>query len=122
MTHHTTHRVHVLAALVLFALVLAALPAAAADGVVNINTATAGQLAMLPRVGPSIAQRIVDHRDENGKFSGPEDLMLVRGVGEKTFELIEPWVTVDGETTLAEKVSTAEARERIASAAAGDQR
>ena len=77
---------------------------------------------MLPRVGPSIAQRIVDHRDENGKFSGPEDLMLVRGVGEKTFELIEPWVTVDGETTLAEKVSTAEARERIASAAAGDQR
>ena len=48
--------------------------------------------------------------------------MLVRGVGEKTFELLEPWVTVDGDTTLSAKVGTAEARERIASAPAGDQR
>jgi len=119
---HTVRRLQLVAALALFALVLAALPAAAADGVVNINTASPDQLALLPRVGPSIAQRIVDHREENGKFSGPEDLMLVRGVGEKTFDLLEPWISVDGETTLSTKVSTAEARERVADAPAEDPR
>lgn len=132
MTHNSTHhtarttpRFRILAALALLALVLTAVPALAVDGangVVNVNSATAAQLALLPRVGPSIAQRIVDYRDENGKFSGPEDLMLVRGVGEKTFELLEPWITVEGDTTLTAKVTTAEARERIADAPSGDQR
>jgi|GEM_PF-1746458 len=130
MTHHTIHptlRPRLLAALAVFALVLLAGPALAATGVVNINTASADQLSMLPRIGPAIAQRIVDHRDENGKFSDPEDLMLVRGIGEKTFDLIAPWITVDGDTTLSGKVSNAEARERLADGAdradqpAGDQ-
>ena len=85
-------------------LALAALPIMAADGKVNINSAEPDDLALLPRVGAVVAQRIVDFRDENGRFSQPEDLMLVEGIGERTFELIEPWIVLDGNTTLTEKV------------------
>ena len=55
-------------------------------------------------MGPSVAQRIVEYRKQNGPFKAPEDLMLVRGIGEKTYQLIKPYVTVSGETTLTEKV------------------
>jgi competence protein ComEA len=78
--------------------------AAEASGVVNINTADSEQLSLLPRVGPTVAQRIVDFRQENGRFQTLEDLMLVRGIGEKTFELIKPYITLDGQTSLKEKV------------------
>jgi len=71
---------------------------------VNINTATVEQLTLLPRVGSVVAQRIVDFRDKNGRFKSLEDLMLVQGIGEKTFELIRPHITITGETTLTEKV------------------
>ena len=89
-------------------LFLAGLPVVAADGkaVVNINTADIQQLMLLPRVGPSVAQRIIEFRETNGRFKTPEDLMLVRGIGEKTFELIEPHIVVSGDTTLTEKVQT----------------
>jgi competence protein ComEA len=86
-------------------LVLSALPVlAAAQGVVNINSADAASLALLPRVGPAVAQRIVEHREQNGKFQKKEDLLLVRGIGDATFELIAPYVVTEGETTLKEKV------------------
>lgn len=81
-----------------------AINAATTAGKVNINTAGVEQLAFLPRVGGVVAKRIVDFRQENGEFSALEDLMLVQGIGERTFELIEPYVTLDGETTLREKV------------------
>jgi competence protein ComEA len=99
-----THRIAGILALA--GLLLAALPGFAAEGrrVVNVNSADAAQLALLPRVGPSVAQRIVDFRKENGPFKAPEDLMLVQGIGEKTFQLLKPWVAVSGETTLKEKV------------------
>ncbi|MEM9290511.1 MAG: helix-hairpin-helix domain-containing protein [Acidobacteriota bacterium] len=102
----------------LFALVLmialtfsaAAPPAfAAADGKVNVNVADTSELTRLPRVGPALAQRILDHRKANGPFKQSEDLMLVRGIGEKSFALMEPWVTTSGETTLDRKISTKEA-------------
>ena len=67
--------------------------------------ASAEQLSLLPRVGAVVAQRIVDFRDKNGRFKSLEDLMLVQGVGEKTFELIRPHITLSGETTLTEKVT-----------------
>lgn len=87
------------------ALTLGALGAVAADSpVVNINTAEASQLTLLPRVGPALAQRILDHREANGKFERKDDLLLVRGIGDKTFALMEPYVTVDGKTTLQEKL------------------
>ncbi len=89
------------------ALLLAVPPAAAqevATGVVNINTATADQLTLLPRVGPALAQRIIEYRDSNGRFKATEELILVRGIGETTFEQLEPFVTVEGDTTLKESV------------------
>jgi len=79
-------------------------PAATAIGVVNLNTADASQLAMLPRVGAKAAQRIVDYRKEHGNFRKTSDLMQVKGFGEKSFERLSAWVTVDGKTTLAAKV------------------
>jgi len=100
----STHRITGI--LVLAGLLLTALPGLAAEGrkVVNINSADTTQLALLPRVGPSVAQRIVDFRKENGPFKSPEDLMLVQGIGEKTFQLLKPYVATSGETTLKEKV------------------
>jgi competence protein ComEA len=94
-----------IAAGVVLAVLLAALPELAADGKkINVNSADASQLALLPRVGPSIAQRIIEYRKQNGPFKKPEDLMLVRGIGEKTYELLKPYVALSGETTLKEKV------------------
>ena len=95
---------HALTAGLVIALSLVALPAFAAEGKVNINEADASELALLPRVGPALSARIVEYREETGKFKSPEDLMLVRGIGEKTFELMEPYVAVSGKTTLTEKV------------------
>lgn len=83
--------------------------AADARRVVNVNTADTSQLALLPRVGPAVAQRILDFRKENGPFKSPEDLMLVQGIGEKTYQLIKPYVAVSGETTLKEKVKASKA-------------
>ncbi len=83
---------------------LAALPAVAAEGVVNINTADAAALSLLPGVGPSTAGRIVEFRTENGEFEAVADLMLVRGIGERSFERMRSYVTIEGDTTLTEKV------------------
>lgn len=78
---------------------------AAATGKVNINTATTEQLTLLPRVGAVVAERIVEFRDKNGRFKKAEDLLLVSGIGDRTFDLIKPYVSLEGETTLEEKVS-----------------
>lgn len=64
------------------------------DGRVNINTADSAALETLPRVGPSMAERIITWRDRNGGFSVIEDLMQVTGIGEKTFEAMRELVSV----------------------------
>lgn len=84
-------------------------PATAAEKRVNINTADAETLTLLPRVGSVVAKRIVEFREANGKFSAIEDLMLVQGIGERTFELMEPYLALEGETTLREKVRVSSA-------------
>ena len=74
----------------------AAAPAAgttATEAGININTATVEELTMLPGIGPSYAQRIVEHREKNGPFKKVEDLLNVRGIGEKTFERIRDRIT-----------------------------
>ena len=107
-----THAYRIVAGVVL-AVLLAALPGVAAEGKkVNINTADAAQLALLPRVGPSIAQRIVEYRKQNGPFKKPEDLMLVRGIGDKTYELLKPYIATSGETTLKDKVKASRSASR----------
>lgn len=73
-------------------------------GVVNINTAEAEQLALLPGVGAKAAQRIVDYRTQNGKFAKTTDLMQVKGFGDKSYERLAQYLTVEGKTTLTTKV------------------
>jgi competence protein ComEA len=65
-----------------------------AGAIVNINTATVGELDTLPGIGPSTAQKIVDYRDENGPFASPEHILNVSGIGEAKFEQIEPFITI----------------------------
>ena len=100
-------------ALGVVALLAAASPAPAAEETaapakktVNVNTASADELARLPRVGPSLAGKIVAHRQQNGPFKRTEDLMEVKGIGEKMYATLKPYVAVSGPTTLTEKVSS----------------
>jgi len=68
-------------------------------GVVNINTATLEQLQLLPGIGPKTAQAIIDYRQANGDFKSPDDLIKVKGVGQKLMEKLRENVTIKGETT-----------------------
>jgi competence protein ComEA len=63
-------------------------------GKVNINTANAEQLSTLPGVGPKLAARIIEYRQKSGTFRSPQELLNVKGVGEKNFAKIEPLLTV----------------------------
>jgi competence ComEA-like helix-hairpin-helix protein len=79
-------------------------PAGAPTGVVNINTADAAQLSLLPRVGAKAAQRIVDYRTQHGRFEKPTDIMQVKGFGDKSYERLSAYISVDGQSTLTTKV------------------
>ncbi|RFA15693.1 hypothetical protein B7R22_05975 [Subtercola boreus] len=61
---------------------------------VNVNTADQATLETLPHVGPAMAQRIIAWRTENGRFTQVDDLKNVSGIGDKTFEVLAPLVTV----------------------------
>jgi competence protein ComEA len=69
-------------------------PAAAATKVVNLNTATAADLESLPGIGARTAERILEYRQKNGSFKKIEELMNVKGIGEKSFLKLKPLVTV----------------------------
>jgi competence protein ComEA len=62
---------------------------------ININTATAADLEMLPGIGEVMAQRIIDHRTENGAFRTIEDLQQVPGIGPVLLENIRAYVRVE---------------------------
>ena len=66
----------------------------AAAGVVNINTASASDLEGLPGIGAKTAARIIEYRQKNGPFKKIEELMNVRGVGEKNFLKLKPQISV----------------------------
>lgn len=62
---------------------------------ININTATVVELMQLKRVGPKIAQRIVEYREKHGPFEKSEDIIKVKGIGRKVFELNKDRITVE---------------------------
>lgn len=100
---------NIIAVLVLLLIGAASLAAdapasAGSAGVVNINSADAAQFALLPRIGLKAGQRIVDYRNEHGPFKSTTDLMQVKGIGDKTFELLSPYLVIEGETTLKSEV------------------
>jgi comEA protein len=61
---------------------------------VNLNTASAAEFDALPRIGPAMAQRIIDYRTKNGRFGSIDDLRNVTGIGDKTFEGLKELITV----------------------------
>ena len=75
----------------------------AASKKVHRNPASETELAYLPRLGAKVAVRIVEHRKQK-PFVRPEDLMEVKGIGEKMFLKLKPYVAVSGPTTLTAKV------------------
>lgn len=63
-------------------------------GKININTASLAELDTLPGIGPVLAQRIVDHREQHGKFQEVSDLLNVSGIGDQRLADIEPHITL----------------------------
>jgi competence protein ComEA len=93
----------------LLAMVVAARPAAAHTGaqsqqaqpaaqpagaLINLNSATQAELEKLPGVGPAMAKQIIEYRQKNGGFKKIEELMNVKGIGEKSFLKLKALVTV----------------------------
>lgn len=68
--------------------------ASATDSPVDLNQATREQLESLPGIGPVLAGRILDWRSEYGRFRSVEDLLLIRGIGEKRLATLRTRVTI----------------------------
>lgn len=69
-------------------------PAASQGGQIDLNSADAATLETLPRIGPALAQRIIEWRDANGRFTAVEDLLAVPGIGDKMLEALRDLVRV----------------------------
>jgi len=62
--------------------------------IININKASEAELQEIPGIGPAMAQKIINYRDENGKFKTIEDIKNVSGIGDKKFENIKEYISV----------------------------
>jgi len=76
---------------------------ASTQGVVNINTATATELAYLPGVGPAMAEKIIQARS-NKPFTREDGITRIKGIGRKTFAKMRPYLTLEGPTTATKKI------------------
>jgi competence protein ComEA len=86
-----------LALLLASALIIALVPAVfAQEGKkININKASMEELTQIKGIGTAYAERIMQFREANGPFSRPEDIMKVRGIGQKIFEANKDIITVE---------------------------
>lgn len=64
---------------------------------IDINSATEGELQIIPRIGPVLAQRIVQYRLETGQFNHIEDIKQVKGIGQVTFTKIAPYISINSD-------------------------
>jgi len=98
MTSRKTRIVCVLALCLGLALssisVMAQKPASAAPEKINLNTATSEQLQSIPGIGPAMAKNILDYRTKVGKFNKIEEIINVKGIGEKKFQKIKDRLAV----------------------------
>lgn len=99
-----TRRLILAAVPLLLVVALAGAAEPGTPGVVNVNTADADQLTLLPRVGPALAARIIAFRESNGPFRSVDELLAVKGIGEGSLERLKPYLTLEGKSTLTEKV------------------
>ena len=79
-------------------------PRTVADvGHVDINRGSVEELQRLPGIGPVLAERILQYRQENGKFASIRDIQNVKGIGVKRFAQLEPYIHIDGKTLASDK-------------------
>jgi competence ComEA-like helix-hairpin-helix protein len=72
-----------------------AIPFAEGSLPISINDASREELEKLPGIGPALAARIVEHRERYGRFRRAEHLLMVRGISERRFRQLRPYVTVE---------------------------
>lgn len=71
---------------------------------VDVNQAEWAELILLPGVGPTLAQRLIDDRRERGEFLSVDELMRIRGIGQRTLQRIRPYVLpISGEHDVAQR-------------------
>ncbi|HON37940.1 MAG: ComEA family DNA-binding protein [Desulfomonilia bacterium] len=67
-------------------------------GQLNINTATIEELQLLPGIGQATAQNILDYREANGPFTSVEDIIKVKGVGDRKLEQLRHYLKTEGKS------------------------
>ena len=89
-----TRSFKVLAGIVLISMLLVPVYLLAGEKI-NLNTATLEELMTLKRIGPKYGQRIIDHREAHGPFEKIEDIMKVKGIGQKTFNANKDIIAIE---------------------------
>jgi competence protein ComEA len=63
--------------------------------IININTANRYHLAKLPGIGPKLAECIIESRETHGPFNSPEEIMRVKGIGQKKYQVIAEMIVIN---------------------------